>query len=88
MSSDSSSKLNVLVIGFGAVGILYSYLLEKSGKARVTALARSNYNQALKLASTPSSVLTDIHPNSLTNNTFKFSPNPHQKVLEIEPTIG
>ncbi|KAH8924618.1 6-phosphogluconate dehydrogenase C-terminal domain-like protein [Atractiella rhizophila] len=48
MSSDSSSKLDVLVIGFGAVGILYSYLLEKSGRARVTALARSNYNQALK----------------------------------------
>ncbi|KAJ8700771.1 hypothetical protein PTI98_003762 [Pleurotus ostreatus] len=33
----------VLLVGFGAVGALYSLILERSGIVRVTAVARSNY---------------------------------------------
>ncbi|OWZ62962.1 hypothetical protein AYX14_06827 [Cryptococcus neoformans] len=39
----SDSPVNILLIGLGSIGSIYAYLLEKSGKARVTAVARSNY---------------------------------------------
>ncbi|KAL4263663.1 Ketopantoate Reductase-Related [Pleurotus pulmonarius] len=34
----------VLIVGFGAVGALYSLILQRSGVARVTVVARSNYS--------------------------------------------
>ncbi|KIM92351.1 hypothetical protein PILCRDRAFT_120332 [Piloderma croceum F 1598] len=34
----------VLLIGFGAIGAIYSLILKRSGLARITAVARSNYN--------------------------------------------
>lgn len=34
---------DVLVLGLGPVGALYSYVLQKGGQARVTVVARSNY---------------------------------------------
>ncbi|GMK58566.1 hypothetical protein CspeluHIS016_0600080 [Cutaneotrichosporon spelunceum] len=39
-----SQPVDVLLIGLGAIGTVYSYILERSGKARVTAVARSNYD--------------------------------------------
>ncbi|TXT12564.1 uncharacterized protein COLE_02974 [Cutaneotrichosporon oleaginosum] len=39
-----SPPVDVLLIGLGAIGTVYSYLLERSGRARVTAVARSNYD--------------------------------------------
>jgi len=36
--------LDVCVVGLGAVGVIYAYILERSGKARVTAVCRSNYD--------------------------------------------
>ena len=41
----NDNKVDVLIVGFGAVGILYGWVLEQSSKVRVTALARSNYNK-------------------------------------------
>ncbi|TCD62125.1 hypothetical protein EIP91_007300 [Steccherinum ochraceum] len=39
------SKLHdVLLIGYGGVGAMYSHILTKGGRARVTAVARSNYD--------------------------------------------
>ncbi|KAF8153049.1 6-phosphogluconate dehydrogenase [Crassisporium funariophilum] len=35
---------DVLLVGFGAVGAIYSLILKRSGMARVTAVARSNYD--------------------------------------------
>ncbi|KAF9017352.1 6-phosphogluconate dehydrogenase C-terminal domain-like protein [Hymenopellis radicata] len=43
-SGSPSSKENVLVIGLGAVGALYAFLLQRSGVARVTVVARSNHD--------------------------------------------
>lgn len=40
---DSATAPNVLCIGFGALGTIYSYLL-KCGGAKITAVARSNYD--------------------------------------------
>ncbi|WVQ73661.1 hypothetical protein IAR50_003241 [Cryptococcus sp. DSM 104548] len=39
-----AAPIDVLLIGLGSIGSIYAYLLEKGGKARVTAVARSNYN--------------------------------------------
>ncbi|KAF8906613.1 hypothetical protein CPB85DRAFT_1313384 [Mucidula mucida] len=40
----SFPKENVLVIGLGAVGALYAFLLQRSGLAHVTVVARSNHD--------------------------------------------
>ncbi|KAL7422137.1 hypothetical protein Q5752_002780 [Cryptotrichosporon argae] len=37
------AEINVLLIGLGAVGAVYAYHLERSGRVKVTAVARSNY---------------------------------------------
>ncbi|KAI8985630.1 ketopantoate reductase PanE/ApbA C terminal-domain-containing protein [Trametes punicea] len=43
----SQNKLrDVLLIGYGAVGAVYSLILKRSGLARVTVVARSNYEAA------------------------------------------
>ncbi|TFK31810.1 ketopantoate reductase PanE/ApbA-domain-containing protein [Crucibulum laeve] len=40
----SGQKKDVLLVGFGAVGAIYSLILKRSGFAHVTAVARSNYD--------------------------------------------
>lgn len=40
----STPPKEILVVGFGAVGAIYSFVLKKSRKARVTVVARSNYD--------------------------------------------
>ncbi|KAJ8521493.1 hypothetical protein ONZ45_g1798 [Pleurotus djamor] len=40
----SKPTKEVLLVGFGAVGALYSLIFKRSGLARVTAVARSNYS--------------------------------------------
>ncbi|PVG03056.1 ApbA-domain-containing protein [Serendipita vermifera] len=46
-TSDSTSP-QVLIVGFGAVGIIYGYLLETNGNVRVTAVARSKYDRIIE----------------------------------------
>ncbi|EGO01027.1 hypothetical protein SERLA73DRAFT_105546 [Serpula lacrymans var. lacrymans S7.3] len=40
----SAPLKDVLLVGLGAVGTIYAHILKKSGLARVTAVARSNYD--------------------------------------------
>ncbi|WWC86262.1 uncharacterized protein L201_001135 [Kwoniella dendrophila CBS 6074] len=40
----TNEPVDILLIGLGSIGSIYAYLLERSSKARVTAVARSNYN--------------------------------------------
>ncbi|PAV17691.1 hypothetical protein PNOK_0617700 [Pyrrhoderma noxium] len=42
VKEDTAVK-DVLLVGFGAVGVIYSLVLKRSGKARVTVVARSNF---------------------------------------------
>ncbi|WWD17883.1 hypothetical protein CI109_102327 [Kwoniella shandongensis] len=44
VNGHSTGPVDILLIGLGSIGSVYSYLLEKSGRARVTAVARSNYS--------------------------------------------
>ncbi|KAI0693225.1 ketopantoate reductase PanE/ApbA C terminal-domain-containing protein [Cytidiella melzeri] len=39
----SIARKKVCIVGFGAIGALYAFALEQSGKAEVTAVCRSNY---------------------------------------------
>lgn len=39
------TKVRILVVGSGGVGTMVSVALEKSGRATVTAVLRSNYDQ-------------------------------------------
>ncbi|KZT53580.1 6-phosphogluconate dehydrogenase C-terminal domain-like protein [Calocera cornea HHB12733] len=41
----SDEVLDILLVGYGSVGIIYTYILEASKKARVTVVARGNYQQ-------------------------------------------
>ncbi|KAG5636876.1 hypothetical protein H0H81_006537 [Sphagnurus paluster] len=50
----ATNKLpEILVVGFGAVGAIYSMILKKSGLTRVTAVARSNYDAVSEAADRP-----------------------------------
>lgn len=42
------TKSKILIVGFGGVGILAGYTLELNGKAEVTAVVRSDFQQAAK----------------------------------------
>ncbi|KAL1407827.1 hypothetical protein Q8F55_007262 [Vanrija albida] len=44
LTSPPTRPVDVLLIGLGSVGTAYAYLLEHSGLARVSAVARSNYD--------------------------------------------
>ncbi|KIY49811.1 6-phosphogluconate dehydrogenase C-terminal domain-like protein [Fistulina hepatica ATCC 64428] len=39
------AKKDILLVGFGAVGAMYSHILERSGLTQVTSVARSNYER-------------------------------------------
>lgn len=40
----SENPIDICVVGFGAIGTLYGWLLSRSGKARISAVCRSNYD--------------------------------------------
>lgn len=47
VAAPTAAPKQVLCIGFGALGTVYSYILERGG-AQVTAVARSNYDSLTK----------------------------------------
>ncbi|KIP09694.1 hypothetical protein PHLGIDRAFT_102441, partial [Phlebiopsis gigantea 11061_1 CR5-6] len=42
--SASGAMLNICLVGFGAIGALYGFAIEQSGKAHLTIVCRSNYS--------------------------------------------
>ncbi|GAA95427.1 uncharacterized protein L969DRAFT_101548 [Mixia osmundae IAM 14324] len=65
----ADKPLEILVIGLGAVGTIYSYILSESKRARVTAIARSSYPVIAERG-------IDIHSD-------KFGEIPHWKPYRI-----
>ncbi|KAG8846060.1 hypothetical protein FRB91_001215 [Serendipita sp. 411] len=40
--------LNICIVGFGAIGTIYGWLLNRSGDAKITAVCRSNYDSLVE----------------------------------------
>ncbi|KAG9015457.1 hypothetical protein FRB94_000061 [Tulasnella sp. JGI-2019a] len=57
----------ILLVGYGAIGVVYSYVIQKSRRARLTVVARSNYDVAkyggIVINSVPFGKVTDFRPN-------------------------
>ncbi|SNX81595.1 uncharacterized protein MEPE_00300 [Melanopsichium pennsylvanicum] len=77
MTQTSSRKPEILCIGFGALGTVYSYLLSR-GSASITAVARSNYTCL---------TTTGIH---ISSSKYGEIPNwkPNRTIREAEPHLA
>ncbi|KAG8885112.1 hypothetical protein FRB97_002278 [Tulasnella sp. 331] len=57
---------DALLIGYGAIGVVYSYIIQQSGRARLTVVARSNFDAAkqggIVLNSGQFGKITDFRP--------------------------
>ena len=92
----TDTRKDVLIVGFGAVGILYGWVLEQSGSVRVTAVARSNYKaiheQGVQLESAkfgkhtwqPYRVLQDTH--QAADRDYKYIICTFKHLPDISPT--
>ncbi|KAI5477060.1 protein of ketopantoate reductase family [Pseudohyphozyma bogoriensis] len=47
-----SEPIDILVIGFGALGTIYSYILSQNENVRITAIARSSYDSMMEHGTT------------------------------------
>ncbi|KAA1066097.1 hypothetical protein PGT21_021212 [Puccinia graminis f. sp. tritici] len=65
----SQEPIDVLLVGLGAVGGIYAYVLEKSQRCRVTAITRSLYNS--------------IQTHGLTINSEKYGQTKHWKPYRL-----
>ncbi|GFZ43463.1 hypothetical protein JCM24511_01183 [Saitozyma sp. JCM 24511] len=61
-STNGDAPVDILLIGLGSIGSVYAYILEKTGKARVTAVARSNYDLYTKGGVTLATERFGTHP--------------------------
>ncbi|CAA7266205.1 unnamed protein product [Cyclocybe aegerita] len=76
---------DVLVVGFGAVGTIYSHILKRSGLARVTAVARSNYDivkdEGLHIESRKYGDIKGWRPDRLCRSVLEAADRPYSFVL-------
>ncbi|KAK4159399.1 putative 2-dehydropantoate 2-reductase [Cladorrhinum sp. PSN259] len=74
-------KYNVLVIGSGGVGTMAAYAMEKSGKASVTAVLRSNYgvvkSRGFTIESRDHGAVTGWRPTHIRETIPNVSQEPH-----------
>ncbi|EEQ88456.1 hypothetical protein RJZ56_004782 [Blastomyces dermatitidis] len=78
MASSSSITIHVLVVGTGGVGTMACVALERSGRAKVTAVLRSNYSHVQENGFTIDSIdhgkLTSWRPSAIVNAVPKADP--------------
>ncbi|EER44551.1 2-dehydropantoate 2-reductase [Histoplasma capsulatum var. duboisii H88] len=78
MSSSNSSITHVLVVGAGGVGTMACVALERSGRAKITAVLRSNYRHVLehgfKIDSIDHGTLTSYRPSTIVNAVPRANP--------------
>ncbi|EOR01318.1 Putative 2-dehydropantoate 2-reductase [Wallemia ichthyophaga EXF-994] len=96
MTETADNRQDVLLVGFGAVGALYGWLLEQSKGVRVTAVARSNYKtvqeQGVQIESAkfgkhswqPYRVLHDVH--QAADRDYKFILCTYKHLPDVTPT--
>ncbi|KKZ67052.1 2-dehydropantoate 2-reductase [[Emmonsia] crescens] len=78
MASSGSSTIHVLVVGAGGVGTMACVALERSGRANVTAVLRSNYGHVQEHGFTIDSIdhgkLSSWRPSAIVNAVPKTDP--------------
>ncbi|KAF5384096.1 hypothetical protein D9615_003263 [Tricholomella constricta] len=76
---------NILVVGFGAVGAIYSYILKSSRRAHVTSVARSNYDavndHGLQIKSGKYGQETGWRPDRLVRSVAEAADRPYSYVF-------
>ncbi|TFK53109.1 6-phosphogluconate dehydrogenase C-terminal domain-like protein [Heliocybe sulcata] len=93
----TSEIKDVLLVGFGAVGAIYSLILRRSKKARVTVVARSNYDavnsQGMHIKSGKYGDVPGWKPDRLVNSVSDAADRPYSYVVvctkyvpEVSPT--
>ncbi|KAF8895909.1 ketopantoate reductase PanE/ApbA-domain-containing protein [Gymnopilus junonius] len=81
----------VLLVGFGAVGAIYSLILKRSGLARVTAVARGNYEvvnrEGLHFKSRKYGEINGWRPDRLCNSVLEAADRPYDYVVVTTKAI-
>ncbi|KAG8856791.1 hypothetical protein FRB96_006295 [Tulasnella sp. 330] len=76
---------DVLLVGYGAVGVVFAYILQNSGRARVTVVARSNYEAAkngqIVINSASLGKITDFKPYRVVASVAEAVDRPYRFVL-------
>ncbi|KAH7920191.1 6-phosphogluconate dehydrogenase C-terminal domain-like protein [Leucogyrophana mollusca] len=76
---------DVLLVGFGAVGTIYSHVLKKSGLARVTAVARSNYEavnaNGMHIKSVKYGDIPSFRPDRVVKSVIEAADRPYSYVV-------
>ncbi|KAF8888888.1 ketopantoate reductase PanE/ApbA-domain-containing protein [Infundibulicybe gibba] len=81
----SGPTKDVLLVGFGAVGVIYSLILKRSGLVNVTSVARSNYeivqSQGIDIKSRKYGNIDGWRPNRLVNSVSDAADRAYSHVL-------
>lgn len=95
MVSSTDSLLRVLIVGAGAVGLIYGYYLDQVPSIDVTLVARSNYEEIKSsgvLITSPSQPRADIkyHPNRLWSwsSLLSYHGEPFDFVIVASKSLG
>ncbi|WFC97644.1 2-dehydropantoate 2-reductase [Malassezia yamatoensis] len=82
-------RLNVLLIGFGAVGTLYAYLLQRGG-ARITAVCRSNCavvkEHGIHIFSEKFGTQKNWHPDQVISSADELKDTAYNSVPDVRPS--
>ncbi|KAG6811918.1 hypothetical protein H0H92_005249 [Tricholoma furcatifolium] len=82
---------DILLVGFGAVGAMYALMLEKSGLAHVTAVARSNYGaiqeHGIRFESAKYGTITGWRPHRVVRSVNEAADRPYSYVFVTTKAI-
>ncbi|KAG6865175.1 hypothetical protein C0991_004723 [Blastosporella zonata] len=82
---------DVLLVGFGAVGAMYALILKRSGLARVTIVARSNYDAVIehgvRFESAKYGVITGWRPDRVVRSVQEAADRPYSYVFVTTKAI-
>ncbi|KAG6860410.1 hypothetical protein C0995_011481 [Termitomyces sp. Mi166 len=82
---------DVLLVGFGAVGAIYTLILQRSGLVRVTAVARSNYDaiqeHGVRFESAKYGIINEWRPDRMLNSVEEAADRPYSYVFLASKAI-
>ncbi|BGP44759.1 hypothetical protein JCM10450v2_000573 [Rhodotorula kratochvilovae] len=79
-----SDPVDILIVGFGAVGTVYGWILSQNSNVRVTAIARSSYDamkDGIRIESEKFGVISDWKPYRLVRDTEEANDRPYRFII-------